>query len=273
MRRASISEPSDTDYEPRTFSTPSGFFCTFLYHTNYLSSPIFSPTFSTCLFYYLFVMLVVHRIYCKFLLLFSLLGIVLAHQQEIERMSNFRDQLGEDWLRYQHHLDGDSTSSITTTVSTNQPTPHQKTLHNGLSTTVPCPSNSPGQQPSPPSLVAPEVLSPPFLTSEPRIETADVDGDLETESTLQWPGQSTPHTESTLDYSMVDGQMVNQGVVSSPSPSPESQAPTRQERTDTKEEEEEEDLGGRVFKIYEDLSQEPKFQQCSDASKTGFHYC
>ncbi|KAK7893082.1 hypothetical protein WMY93_022234 [Mugilogobius chulae] len=31
--------------------------------------------------------------------------IVLPHQEEIERMSSFRDQLGEDWLRYHHHLD------------------------------------------------------------------------------------------------------------------------------------------------------------------------
>ncbi|TMS11698.1 Serine/threonine-protein kinase 11-interacting protein [Larimichthys crocea] len=61
VRRASISEPSDTDHEPRLLSS---------------SQPI-----------------------------------VLPHQQEIERMSSFREQLGEDWLRYQHHLDEASPST------------------------------------------------------------------------------------------------------------------------------------------------------------------
>uniref|UniRef100_A0A8C7NRV9 Serine/threonine-protein kinase 11-interacting protein n=1 Tax=Oncorhynchus mykiss TaxID=8022 RepID=A0A8C7NRV9_ONCMY len=36
----------------------------------------------------------------------SIQDIVLPHQKEIERMDSFRDQLGEDWLRYQHHLEG-----------------------------------------------------------------------------------------------------------------------------------------------------------------------
>uniref|UniRef100_A0A7N6AP79 Serine/threonine-protein kinase 11-interacting protein n=1 Tax=Anabas testudineus TaxID=64144 RepID=A0A7N6AP79_ANATE len=163
VRRASISEPSDTDYEPRPSSTSS---------------------------------------------------IVLAHQHEIERMSSFRDRLGEDWLRYQHHLDGGSTSSFTTTFCTNQPTPHYQTLQNGLSTTVPCASTSPEKQPSP--LSAPEVLPPPLLASEPKTETSDMDGDLETESTLQWPSQSPRLTESTLDDNMVDDQIACQGTVSSP---------------------------------------------------------
>uniref|UniRef100_A0A3Q1K221 Serine/threonine-protein kinase 11-interacting protein n=1 Tax=Anabas testudineus TaxID=64144 RepID=A0A3Q1K221_ANATE len=160
VRRASISEPSDTDYEPRPSSTSS---------------------------------------------------IVLAHQHEIERMSSFRDRLGEDWLRYQHHLDGGSTSSFTTTFCTNQPTPHYQTLQNGLSTTVPCASTSPEKQPSP--LSAPEVLPPPLLASEPKTETSDMDGDLETESTLQWPSQSPRLTESTLDDNMVDDQIACQGTV------------------------------------------------------------
>ncbi|XP_041822149.1 serine/threonine-protein kinase 11-interacting protein isoform X2 [Chelmon rostratus] len=190
VRRASISEPSDTDYGPRLLS----------------STP----------------------------------DIVLPHQQEIERMSNFREQLGEDWLRYQHHLDGPSPSTITT-ANTNQPTLHRQPLLNGLKTT-PCSSTSPGHQPSQPSLEVPEVLPSPLLSSEPRLEMSDVDADHETESTLQWPGQSSQQTESTLEDSMVDGPL-SQGVVSSPRPSPESQRSAGAESVDTKEEEEEEDLG------------------------------
>ncbi|XP_022617624.1 serine/threonine-protein kinase 11-interacting protein isoform X1 [Seriola dumerili] len=190
VRRASISEPSDTDYENRQLSSTQ--------------------------------------------------SIVLPHQQEIERMSSFREQLGEDWLRYQHHLDGASPSA---TVSINQPAPHHQTLPNGFSATTPCPSTSIGKQPSPPSLQVPEVLPPPLLSSEPRVDTSDVDGDLETESTLQWPGLSTRQTESTLEDSMVDGQVVSHGVMSSPGPSLESQRSVRAESGDTKEEEEMEDLG------------------------------
>lgn len=155
-------------------------------------------------------------------------------------MSSFREQLGEDWLRYQHHLDGAAPS----TISANQPTPQlqPQSLPNGLNTTT-CPSTSPGRQPSPPSLEVPEVLPPPLLSSEPRVETSEVDEDQETESTLQWPGHSSQPTESTLEDSMVDGPMV-----SSPGQSPESQVSAREESVDAKEEEEEEDLGGMVVK-------------------------
>ncbi|KAF0045717.1 hypothetical protein F2P81_002246 [Scophthalmus maximus] len=170
-------------------------------------------------------------------------GIVLPHQQEIERMSSFREQLGEDWLRYQHHLDGASPSVITSTISQTQPTLHQ-TLTNGFSTITPRPSTSPAKQPSPPSMEVPEVLPPPLLSSEPRTETSYMDADQETDSTLQWPEKSTLYTESTLEDSAVDGQEVNQAVASS-EPSPDSQRSARAESRDTKEEEEEEeeDLG------------------------------
>ncbi|XP_035490425.2 serine/threonine-protein kinase 11-interacting protein isoform X1 [Scophthalmus maximus] len=193
VRRASISEPSDTDYEPRHLSSAQ--------------------------------------------------SIVLPHQQEIERMSSFREQLGEDWLRYQHHLDGASPSVITSTISQTQPILHQ-TLTNGFSTITPRPSTSPAKQPSPPSMEVPEVLPPPLLSSEPRTETSYMDADQETDSTLQWPEKSTLYTESTLEDSAVDGQEVNQAVASS-EPSPDSQRSARAESRDTKEEEEEEeeDLG------------------------------
>ena len=166
-------------------------------------------------------------------------------------MSSFRDQLGEDWLRYQHHLDGASSSAVITTVPANQ-SPRQ-TLTNGFSTSTPCPSSSSGkQQPSPPSLEVPEVLQSPLFPSEPRTETSGADGDEDTESTLQWLAQSTRNTESTLEDSTVDGQGDNQGDRNSPEPSPESHRPERAESRGAKEEEEEEeDLGGRIQGSYE----------------------
>ncbi|XP_032362495.1 serine/threonine-protein kinase 11-interacting protein isoform X2 [Etheostoma spectabile] len=194
VRRASISEPSDTDYEPRLLSSSQ--------------------------------------------------SIVLPHQHEIERMSSFRDQLGEDWLRYQHHLDEASLSTITVAVNTNPPPPHRQALplplplHNGPNTTT-CPSTNPGWQAAPSSLDVPEVLPPSSLPSEPVLETS-VDADLEMESTLRWPGQGS---QSTLEDSAVDGMVASRGVVSLPGASPESQGSAREERGDTKEEEEEEDLG------------------------------
>ncbi|CAJ1086801.1 serine/threonine-protein kinase 11-interacting protein isoform X3 [Xyrichtys novacula] len=170
VRRASISEPSDTDYESRPLSSTE--------------------------------------------------GIVLPHQQEIERMSSFRDQMGEDWLRYQHHLDGAPPSS-----DAKQP------LQNGFDAPA-CPSTSNGLQSSL------EVLPAPLLSSEPKLDVSDAD--LETESTLQWAGHSSRLTESTLEESVVDGQ----GDVDTGRPSPESQKSARSESKDTKEEEEEEeDLG------------------------------
>ncbi|RXM28985.1 Serine/threonine-protein kinase 11-interacting protein [Acipenser ruthenus] len=63
--------------------------------------------------------------------------IVLRHQKEIEQMDSFRDQLGEDWLRYKHHLEeaseaqpkaGPSSSSLT--VSGHSPNNQQKTAGN-----------------------------------------------------------------------------------------------------------------------------------------------
>lgn len=186
VRRASISEPSDTDYVPRQLSSSQ--------------------------------------------------GIVLPHQQEIEHMSSFREQLGEDWLRYQHHLDGASSSTIVTAANTDQLTPHRPLLPNGLNST-PCPSSSPVPSLEVPEV--PEVPHPPLLSSELRSEMSDVEADQETESTLQWPGQSSRNTESTLEDSVVDGPVVSQGVVSSQR-SARGSVDTKEE-----EEEEEEDLGGK----------------------------
>ncbi|XP_063067604.1 serine/threonine-protein kinase 11-interacting protein [Engraulis encrasicolus] len=54
--------------------------------------------------------------------------IVLHHQKDIERMDSFRDKLGEDWLRYQHHLEPSSstppqTSTAPTARTSNTSTP------------------------------------------------------------------------------------------------------------------------------------------------------
>lgn len=142
-------------------------------------------------------------------------------------MSSFREQLGEDWLRFQHHLDGASPSTITTVVSTNQPNPQPQTLPNGLGTST---------RPSDITEDVLEDLPRPLLSSEQRAEADSVDAEPETESTLRCPLQSTLE-ESTL---------MSQGVVGSPGPSPDSQRSARAHSGDLKEEEEEEDLGGRV---------------------------
>lgn len=125
-------------------------------------------------------------------------------------MSSFREQLGEDWLRYQHHLEG----------AVSRPAPQAQLVPNGLGAAT--------RPPPPPSPEAPEALLP---SSEPQPEE-----EQETESTLQWPGHDSRPTESTLEGdcgASVDG----------PSASPESQASAREESVDV-EEEEEEDLGG-----------------------------
>ncbi|XP_054636841.1 serine/threonine-protein kinase 11-interacting protein isoform X2 [Dunckerocampus dactyliophorus] len=158
VRRASISEPSDTDNQARAVS----------------SSQV----------------------------------IGLPHQEEIERMSSFRDQLGEDWLQYQHHLDA---ASPPATAGHGQ-----QTLADSLVTSCY------------PEVETPEVLPPPLLSSEPRV--LEMDPEQETESTLQWPSQSPRHTESTLEEIAMDGQV--EGLDS-----------TREQSGDTREEEDDDDLG------------------------------
>ncbi|KAK6325470.1 hypothetical protein J4Q44_G00048120 [Coregonus suidteri] len=159
----------------------------------------------------------------------SVQDIVLPHQKEIERMDSFRDQLGEDWLRYQHHLEGAPIATL------DKPAPQH--LTNGLRGTPSPPNPSPVQaspatfEPPSPALEVPEVLPPPLLSSEPKEEASDWDADLETESTLQWPDHSLGHTESTLETTMAEGQGLGQGIEGSPATP-----------TDTREEEEE-DLG------------------------------
>lgn len=170
-------------------------------------------------------------------------AIVLPHQQEIERMSSFREQLGEDWLRYQHHLEATSTL-ILTANSTVQPTHH---LPNGLNATL-CPSTTPKYLPALTALEVPDVLPPPLLSSKLRVEPSEGDAEHDAESTLQWLCQSPGHTEFTLENSMMDSQVASQGAVSPSGQSPESQKSAGRESCDTKEEEEEQDLGGRMMR-------------------------
>ncbi|XP_047210933.1 serine/threonine-protein kinase 11-interacting protein isoform X2 [Girardinichthys multiradiatus] len=183
VRRASISEPSDTDHEPRPISSTQ--------------------------------------------------DIVLPHQQEIERMSSFRDQLGEDWLRYQHHLDGGTSTTITTTIRTSQST--SQTLTNGVSASKTRLPSDPGHHQLPP-LPPVEVLDvlplPPLLSSEMN--------QMETESTLQWLSQSTQQTESTLEAGLVDGPAVKKEAGGSHHSSPDTQRSVRTPSGGTNQEEEDE---------------------------------
>lgn len=142
-------------------------------------------------------------------------------------MSSFRDQLGEDWLRYQHHLDGEETTIVRTDGS-NQTASQTLSSSNGLPV-----------DPSPVKI--PEVLPQPLLSLETK------DKDLETESTLHWLSHSTQQTESTLEGSVVDGLAVRQDEASSPHSSPDSQTSVRA-LSETTNQEEDEGLGGKLFR-------------------------
>lgn len=127
-------------------------------------------------------------------------------------MSSFRDQLGEDWLRYQHHLDVGAPPNVPTNP-----------LTNGVSAS--------DDHPSAPKEV-PDVLPPPLLSSE--------SNELETESTLLGLSESTQPTESTLEAIVVDGLSARpKGGNSHPS-SPDSQRSSTSAGTN----QEEEDGGG-----------------------------
>ncbi|CAL8290024.1 unnamed protein product [Lota lota] len=123
--------------------------------------------------------------------------IVLPHQKDIERMDSFREQLGEDWLRYQHHLEvAPPPTSTPLAASTN-----------GLD----LPPNQPPQR----APKAPEVLeasSPPAPCSQPREDSWDAETEQETEeSTLQWSCQSPGETQSTLESEDVSRPLKKSG--------------------------------------------------------------
>ncbi|KAJ0009436.1 hypothetical protein NQD34_001138 [Periophthalmus magnuspinnatus] len=134
VRRASISEPSDTDYETKPVPAQK---------------------------------------------------VVLPHQEEIERMSSFREQLGEDWLRYQHHLD--QAPPLTTTITTAMD--HQNLSNGFCSSSPPC-QPSPVQTPPPaPGLETEDPVSPllPSLGVKMVVgrEEEEEQEEMDTESTLQ----------------------------------------------------------------------------------------
>lgn len=133
-------------------------------------------------------------------------------------MSSFRDQLGDDWLRYQHHLDGSS--------SDNQPRPQTSSLpSDGNVVAVPLAPKAPEQRPH-------------FQHLSGTAEPGDVDEEQDTESTLQWPGRSLQLAESTLEDSVVDSPSFGQTRSSA-----ESKVSAKGGSEGSKEEEEE-DLGG-----------------------------
>ncbi|XP_035382395.1 serine/threonine-protein kinase 11-interacting protein isoform X2 [Electrophorus electricus] len=151
VRTASISEPSDTDHEPRQTA------------------------------------------------LQDILDIVLHHQKDIERMDSFREQMGEDWLRFQHHLDGTQDPTPASTPRT-EGAAAQVTAHGCHAPFAPEPTSAP----QPPR---PQALPAPLLSSEPKggeeLQSSD---QLDTESTLQWSGHSPLSTESTLEMSTGEPQ-------------------------------------------------------------------
>lgn len=172
-------------------------------------------------------------------------------------MDSFREQLGEDWLRYQHHLETSTSPPTNTpaqaTVSTlRPPTSAQTTVCDGSHTSTPS-NASPGMLPATPPLVpngrcaptpSPPLQNPgaekatlgdtlacvsPALTSSPS-GSRDRAGepDMETESTLRWGEHSRDSTtDSTLERSGTDASAL---LALSP--------------RDEEEEEEEEDRGG-----------------------------
>ncbi|KAK3557083.1 hypothetical protein QTP70_024751, partial [Hemibagrus guttatus] len=146
----------------------------------------------------------------------SLQDIILCHQKEIEKLDSFREQMGKDWLRYQHHLH--STSAILSgprmdglvapSIADNHCTPSPTLTRTDCTV---------------PKL---DSLHVPLLSSElKREEEGIMELQLETESTLQWTDHSFVDIESTLEKS------------------PPGQQPPEKAYTDLAFGEEEEDLG------------------------------
>ncbi|XP_056607619.1 serine/threonine-protein kinase 11-interacting protein isoform X2 [Triplophysa dalaica] len=121
--------------------------------------------------------------------------IILPHQKDIERMDSFREQLGEDWLRYQHHLDD-------TPIHPSFPKVDKVTIQvNAHFCTEPT-----NTQPTHLEFLPPPLLSSELKEQEDNTEMESTDMQPDTESTLQWTGQSPPNTESTLETSLGNTQ-------------------------------------------------------------------
>lgn len=130
-------------------------------------------------------------------------------------MDSFREQLGEDWLRYQHHLDDTPVNpsfpvvdSLTFKVNTNgHCTPASPLLK----------TNTP---PTSLQLLPPPLLSSELKEEEDKEEMESTDLQPETESTLQCTGHSPLNTESTLETSLGNTQATTEAY-SDPKPPPE----------------------------------------------------
>lgn len=118
--------------------------------------------------------------------------IILCHQMDIEKLDSFREKMGTDWLRYQHHLHGTSAilsgpsvgGFVGQSIADNHCTP-SPTL-----TRTDC---------TMPKL---DSLHTPLLSSElKREQEGIVELQPETESTLQWTDHSFVDIESTLEKS------------------------------------------------------------------------
>lgn len=109
-------------------------------------------------------------------------------------MDSFREQMGEDWLRYQHHLPDtsalESGHRVIEVIAENHCT-SLPPMTNNIDFTMP----------------RLDVLPVPLLSSESKREEEEIlSFQPETESTLQWTGHSFVDIESTLETSLGDPQ-------------------------------------------------------------------
>lgn len=140
---------------------------------------------------------VCHKKTCHPFCLFLSKDLTLCHQKEIEKLDHLREQIGEDWLRYQHHLH--ETPALVSV-------PNEDRLVAQVSAENHC---TPSSQLNQMDFIMPRLdlhpVSP--LSSEPPKEEEEILGfHPETESTLQWTGHSFVDTESTLEASLGDPQ-------------------------------------------------------------------
>uniref|UniRef100_A0A8C1IC69 Serine/threonine-protein kinase 11-interacting protein n=1 Tax=Cyprinus carpio TaxID=7962 RepID=A0A8C1IC69_CYPCA len=118
----------------------------------------------------------------------------------------------EDWLRYQHHLDD---------TPVNPAFPVVESVTNEVNSKCRCTPPSPLlKMNTPPTSL--ELLPPPLLSSElkeevDKEEMESTDLQPETESTLQYTGNSPPNTESTLEMSLGNTQATTEAY-SDPKP-------------------------------------------------------
>ncbi|TSK62526.1 Serine/threonine-protein kinase 11-interacting protein [Bagarius yarrelli] len=116
--------------------------------------------------------------------------IILWHQKDIEKLDSFREQVGEDWLRYQHHLYG-----MTDLVF--GPTLNEQLIVENNCTPLPILTKSDCTMPKFETLLAPLLLK--------KEEQGIMEFHTETESTLQWTNHSFLD-KATLDRSLQDPQ-------------------------------------------------------------------